>query len=245
MSSTIKTKSLDHNLKRQQLQESAKQKSQATSSHLTALNRIKEAVQQSKAELKALSNSRATINHIKIKNEDDTDNDSINTSPDQNRLYNRNGRLDSVEENLGPRQFESTPEEAEPEIANLRLQKNESEQSEVVSLSNDNNFYKAQDRGNQISEDAFGYYIDAYAPENEKDGVRVSITHDKAIISGSRKAQNEFQDHDKKISTNNFQTFREEFAFANPVVSDGMTRERDGDYVRFFIPKMNASKAET
>lgn len=99
------------------------------------------------------------------------------------------------------------------------------------------NFYKAIDRGNLISEDSTGYYIDAFAPEGEKDNTRISISHDRAVVSGSRKANNEYTGSEKKITTNNFQTYREEFTFAEPVDAKGITRERDGNYIRFFIPK--------
>lgn len=44
------------------------------------------------------------------------------------------------------------------------------------------------------------------------------------------------------MQTSNYQSFREEFKFAKPVIVDGMTRERVGDYVRFSIPKLEALK---
>lgn len=101
-------------------------------------------------------------------------------------------------------------------------------------------FYKVQDRGNQISETSDGFYIDAYAPEHEKDNIRISISSDKAVISGSRKYDNTVELSNKKISNNNFQSFREEFVLSTPVDSNGMRRERQGDYIRFFIPKLKA-----
>lgn len=42
------------------------------------------------------------------------------------------------------------------------------------------------------------------------------------------------------MQTSNYQSFREEFKFARPIIVDGMTRERDGDYVRFSIPKLES-----
>lgn len=241
MSSTIKGKTLDHSLKRQRLQESAQQKNQTTSSHLNALHRIKEAVQKSRAELNALNNSKAVVNHITTRNlGNESEDESTPLNSDQNRLYTRTGKLDNIDQDFEAYEVENPVEVAEEKNINT-----EHLQSEVVPLESDDSFYKVQDRGNQISEDAFGYYIDAYAPDYEKDGIRISISNDKAIISGSRKAQNEFQDTETKMTTNNFQTFREEFAFAQPVVTDGMTRERDGDYIRFFIPKMGALKPNT
>ena len=101
-------------------------------------------------------------------------------------------------------------------------------------------FYRVQNRGSRIAEKSNHYVIEAYAPEHEKDNIRVSVHRDKAVVSGKRKFGDSVEDGDKKISTNNFQTFREEFKFNRPVSNEGMTRERFGDYVRFTIPKLEA-----
>ncbi len=102
------------------------------------------------------------------------------------------------------------------------------------------NFYKVQDRGSRISENGNMYVIEAYAPEHEQSNLRVSVQQNKAVISGQRKHADQVDQGNKKISTNNFQTFREEFKFDRPVSHEGMTRERIGDYVRFEIPKLEA-----
>ncbi len=101
-------------------------------------------------------------------------------------------------------------------------------------------FYKVQDRGSRVSEMNDGYVIEAYAPEHEKDNLRMSVANNRATISGKRKFQDSVDEGIKKTSTNNFQTFHEEFKFERPVASEGMTRERQGDYVRFFIPKLES-----
>ena len=93
-----------------------------------------------------------------------------------------------------------------------------------------------------MSDDGDVYVIEAYAPEHEKDNLRVSIQRDKAVISGQRKFGGEAQDDVKNIKTNNYQSFREEFKFERPVSQEGMTRERVGDYIRFSIPKLEAIK---
>lgn len=101
-------------------------------------------------------------------------------------------------------------------------------------------FYKVQDRGSKITNKSDSYVIDAYAPEHEKDNIRVSVQNDKVVIAGQRKHSGEADQGIKKISTNNFQTFREEFKFDKPVSHEGMTRERIGDYIRFTIPKLES-----
>lgn len=101
-------------------------------------------------------------------------------------------------------------------------------------------FYKVQDRGSRISDNGNIYVIEAYAPEHEQSNLRVSVQQNRAIISGQRKHADEVDEGNKKIRTNNFQTFREEFKFDRPVSNEGMTRERVGDFVRFTIPKLEA-----
>lgn len=112
-------------------------------------------------------------------------------------------------------------------------------QSNYTSLEEDL-FYKVIDRGNQIKEEDNGYFIEAFAPQHEKDNIRISISHNKAVISGSRKFEDTVKINDKSITNNNYQTFREEFALSKPIDSSGITRERKGDYIRFFIPKLTA-----
>lgn len=101
-------------------------------------------------------------------------------------------------------------------------------------------FYHVQDRGSRITENPQAYVIEAYAPEHEKDNLRVSIQRNKAIISGQRKFADEAEEPGKVMRTNNFQSFREEFQFDRPVSHEGMTRERVGDFIRFSIPKLEA-----
>jgi HSP20 family molecular chaperone IbpA len=101
-------------------------------------------------------------------------------------------------------------------------------------------FYRVQDRGSRVSENSGAYVIDAYAPEHEKENLRVTIQRNKAVISGQRKFADDAKDGNKTMSTNNFQSFREEFKFDRPISNQGMTRERIGDYVRFSIPKLEA-----
>lgn len=101
-------------------------------------------------------------------------------------------------------------------------------------------FYRVQDRGSRVSESPQSYVIEAYAPEHEKDNLRVSIQKNKAVISGQRKFADDAKDGDKTLRTNNFQSFREEFKFNRPISHEGMTRERIGDYIRFEIPKLEA-----
>ncbi len=106
-------------------------------------------------------------------------------------------------------------------------------------------FYKLQDRGSRIRETTQSYILEAYSPEHEKDSVRVTVDRSKAVISGQRAFNDKIEDETKKVSTDNFQSFREEFKFDIPVATEAMVRERRGDYVIFEIPKMSAVDSST
>lgn len=100
-------------------------------------------------------------------------------------------------------------------------------------------FYKVQDRGSRLRETPDAYVIETYAPEHEKDKVRVVIENDKATIQGQRAFQDKFEAEDgRRVSTSSYQSFREEFPFESPVITEGMSRERDGDWIRVVVPKL-------
>jgi HSP20 family molecular chaperone IbpA len=223
MSSTIKSK-FDQHIQRHVSQHTTERKSELTSRHVNELKTLGKSIKESKEAQRAMSNSLHAVNHIKTRSaETETGEDKIETTPnpENTRLYTRQGKHENLEE------------------GNEKLYK---QQTNELAQAEDE-FYHIKDRGNTITEDTTGYYIEAYAPEHEKAGVRVSISNDKAVIFGSRKAQNEEEHSRGKIVTNNFQSFREEFNLGNPVSTKGMTRERDGDYMRFFIPKLGTNAA--
>lgn len=238
MSSTIKSK-FDTQIQRQVSQHSSERKSELKSHHLKELKNLGEAIKQSNADKRAVANAAHAVNHIKTRSVDDEESEEAAPVTTENpRLYTRQAKLEDLEET----DIEPTDvEKAQDRLARHKDAKLKTEQSNEMAKAEDD-FYHVKDRGNTLTEDRMGYYIDAYAPDHEKAGVRVSVTHDKAVISGSRKAQNEVESDKGKVVTNNFQTFREEFKFNTPVASNGMTREREGDYIRFFIPKINADK---
>lgn len=109
----------------------------------------------------------------------------------------------------------------------------------------DDPFYKIEDRGSNMRETSNSYIIEAYSPEHEKDLVRVTVDRGKAVISGQRAFDDKVEDEVKKITTNNYQSFREEFKFDVPVATEAMVRERRGDYIVFDIPKMSAVDSST
>lgn len=102
-------------------------------------------------------------------------------------------------------------------------------------------FYKVEDRGSYITETSDAYFLTAYIPEHEKDSVKVTVQQDKITVAGNRSFKDKIADESesKVISTNSYQNFREEFAVNKPIRTEGMTRERNGDWVIFTIPKLS------
>ena len=181
--------------------------------------------------------SAAAINHIKVDANDKNEEHLAERAEMKTQTYNRQGKTNSNsndvnQASVSPKNRSITTESTDkpaPMVQNYVTRETDQ-------------FYKVQDRGSRVSESDGGYVIEAYAPEHEKDNLRMSVANNRATISGKRKFQDSVDEGFKKTSTNNFQTFHEEFKFERPVASEGMTRERQGDYVRFFIPKLESLK---
>lgn len=154
----------------------------------------------------------------------------------KNRSIKPNENLKSIE-NLKEIGSEAEPTENNQSAVNHITDQRRSEVEQRAVLRSSDNFYKIHDRGSRLFENGKAYVIEAYAPETERNNVRVSIHQDKAVISGHRQFADKMQKGSKLTSTNNYQTFREEFNFNTPVESQGMTRERSGDFIRYVIPK--------
>ena len=116
-------------------------------------------------------------------------------------------------------------------------------QSSKYSGKEDDPFYKVQDRGSELSEDRHFYVLKAYVPEHEKENVQVIIQKDRASVATQRQFNEKLSDDSgKKIETNSAQTLREEFSFDTPIITEGIARERSGDYVFVTIPKLQSFK---
>ncbi|MGZ3774222.1 MAG: Hsp20/alpha crystallin family protein [Pseudobdellovibrionaceae bacterium] len=126
-------------------------------------------------------------------------------------------------------------EKYEKQLAEVR--KNFVRSAEKYTSKEDDPFYKIEDRGSVLQESPNFYILKAFVPEHEKDAVKVSIQNDKAVVSGQRSFKDRVENEDKTFTSSSFQTFREEFPFEKPVITEGMTRERQGDWIVFQIPK--------
>lgn len=199
--------------------------------------RQREEIKELRTKYKQLNNeivndTQAAINHIKVEAEEETAAAKAERLENQkSATYNRRGvqqNNNGEEVNQSSNRSSRSILSEKPTLAADKATKKE------------NQFFKTQDIGSQISESFDGYTIETFAPEAEKDSFRMSIANNRAVLSGKRKFQDSVEDGIKKMSTNNFQTFHEEFKFDRPIDEKRITHERDGDKVVFFIPKLES-----
>lgn len=179
----------------------------------------------------------AAIVQVKKDNEQLTEEERQTRLEEQKQTYNRQAQLSQKANQSSQARQASTMSAArnnQPKAQNV-----EKETLSVQSKADDS-FYKVINHESQVKENSDGYTIKAFIPAHDKDDVRLTIQDNKAVLSGKRKFQDTVEDEKKKISTNNFQTYHEEFKFNRPVATQGITREREGDFMTFFIPKLES-----
>ena len=120
---------------------------------------------------------------------------------------------------------------------------NEMKQKQLVDVHDikqheEDSFYRVKNNGSKLSETGKMYVLRTYLPEAEKDNINVRIKGDKATVSGKRTFADELEKDGKKVSTNSYQTFREEFHLSHPVAPTAIFQQRDGDYLDVIIPKI-------
>ncbi|MFN3696544.1 MAG: hypothetical protein ACK4VO_03805 [Pseudobdellovibrio sp.] len=181
----------------------------------------------------------AAIVHVKKENEQLTEEERQIRIEEQKQTYNRQAQLSQkANQNNQVRQSQASNQSSNQQVKNQHLNK----ETLRVQSKEDDPFYKVLNHQSQVKENSDGYTIKAFIPAQDKDDVRLTIQDNKAVISGKRKFQNTVENEEKKLSTNNFQTYHEEFKFNRPVTTQGITREREGDYMTFFIPKLESLK---
>lgn len=153
------------------------------------------------------------------------------------RIKNENKTRFKIEEDLGKNELDNRQRVFSRALADQKLD-HVQRLDKYVSTAGDP-FYSIVDRGNSFHETENHYVLEAFIPAQDKDVVKVRIQPDKVTVSGSRKYQDKLEGDDRKLSSSNFQTFREEFKFSHPVLHDKVAQERDGDYVKFMIPKLS------
>ena len=103
-------------------------------------------------------------------------------------------------------------------------------------------FYRIENPGSRLYETSSTYILETHIPEHEKNNVKVKVEKDRAIVSGTRSFNDKANEDGKKLETNTYQSFREQFDFEKPVANYGIIEERDGDSVTYTIPKLAYAK---
>lgn len=232
MADSIQSKRNQQTYLRQVQQEKALRKREIMQAQKNDIQAVRDYYKQQSVDLEA--DSAAAVNHIK----DESRRIAQAEREERSEKLQSQAEAKRAEREARTGTYSSDASAASAEKKNFRAQNSPLIQN--YETRETDNFYRVQNRGSRVSEDNGSYIIEAYAPEHEKNNLRVSIQRNKAIVSGQRKYADEAQDGNKTMRTNNFQSFREEFAFDRPVSTAGMTRERVGDFVRFYIPKLEA-----
>lgn len=235
MSDAIQTRRASQEHIQQVQKDKAERKKQLAEQQREDLKDLKSRYNQMSKEID--NDSSAAINHIKTEAADH--NKAVKAERQENRAATYSRKNIQQKNNQEATQSSTN---SDRDISTEKTKPSEAPLVQNYMTRETDQFYKVQDRGSRVSESSDGYVIEAYAPEHEKDNLRMSVANNRATISGKRKFQDSVNEGSKKTSTNNFQTFHEEFKFERPVASEGMTREREGDYVKFFIPKLEALK---
>jgi HSP20 family molecular chaperone IbpA len=98
-------------------------------------------------------------------------------------------------------------------------------------------FYQLNGAQAQVTETDNHYIIQAEVPEHEKDNVKIFVHDDKAVIQGHRKFNDDIQDPEGRLTTNSFQTFRQEIPLDHPVREKFAHRSYENGILTLKIPK--------
>lgn len=98
-------------------------------------------------------------------------------------------------------------------------------------------FYQVTKMPTEFQENDRAYIFKAQIPEHEKDNIEVRVQKDKLILSGSRRFEDNLQGDQTRFSTNNYQTFREEWALSYPASEKSIHRTYRDGILTVIIPK--------
>ncbi|MGE3759197.1 MAG: Hsp20 family protein [Pseudobdellovibrionaceae bacterium] len=98
-------------------------------------------------------------------------------------------------------------------------------------------FYQLKMTNAQVEETDTHYYIKAQVPEHEKDSIKIHVKNDMAVIQGNRRFEDKVQGENARVTTNNYQTFREEFKLEHPVREKMAERFWQNGILTYKIPK--------
>lgn len=98
-------------------------------------------------------------------------------------------------------------------------------------------FYRVQDLGAKVEDMGTHYELKLEIPEHEIRNFKVNVKSDKIMVAGARRHEEELKFEHEKLSTNNYQTIKQEFALNNPVDEAQVQREYKDGVLNVFVPK--------
>jgi hypothetical protein len=109
----------------------------------------------------------------------------------------------------------------------------------------DDPFYRLKSFDASVSEKPGAYVLTARVAPHERDSVDVRVKNDKITLSAKRSYEDGFTSDDgSRVSTNSYQTYRQEFRLDVPVQSEKVIKKVDDDgNITVIVPKKGYSKA--
>jgi|GEM_PF-4753250 len=98
-------------------------------------------------------------------------------------------------------------------------------------------FYRVQTVQYSLSESPEFYELTAHIPEKDKENVKVVVKNDKVVLQGQRRYEDKIDQADHKMTTQSFQTYREEVPLKHPVHEHYATRTWENGMLKLKIPK--------
>ena len=102
-------------------------------------------------------------------------------------------------------------------------------------------FYKLIDPKSEFNETDTAYILKTHIPSYDEKSIHINVQKDKVSVQGNHSFKDELNDEQRKVASQQYQSFREEFQFSHPVVEKAIFQEREGDIVTVTIPKLLSS----
>lgn len=99
-------------------------------------------------------------------------------------------------------------------------------------------FYSLVDYESNLQDTGKAYIFSTQIPEYDKDNVSVRVHNDKVVLTGNRSFEDKVDQTDKKLETNSYQSFHEEYKLDRPVKQNDVTQIYENGILSVYIPKV-------
>lgn len=221
MANSIQAKNQAHNEQIRQIQQEKADKKKALNEQ--AQQDIKDLRARYQNESQKLDqDTTAAINHIKQEMGEDLDQERLKSLEAREKakaeVYNRRGETTSSQK-----------------IKQSSITATETKRSQnLTSISQEN----SQTPSSQLIDQGESYLLKPSTPDNQENNLRLNLQENKAILTGKRK----FDSHEivdgKKISSKNFQIFREEIPLSEAISVKDAQEIKNGQKTEIILPKL-------